>query len=109
MFFVGSIMLRFWICDVPEYIFQSITKNCIRNPGRLRSRHDIKVHLIRKEATLTAVEMLCKRLCERHIQTTCVEKLATAITPKPILSIVVFTNLTDCGVSPVIEQKDTVS
>ena len=49
--------------------------------------------------------MLRKRLRERHIQTTCMEKLATAIAPKPILSIVVFANLTDRGISPIIEQK----
>ena len=49
--------------------------------------------------------MLCKRLRERHIQTTCMEKLATAIAPKPILSIIVLTKLTDRGISPIIEQK----
>ena len=49
--------------------------------------------------------MLCKRLRERHIQTTCMEKLATAIAPEPILFIVIFANLTDLGISPIIEQK----
>ena len=33
------------------------------------------------------------------------KKLATAIAPEPILSIVVFANLTDRGISPIIEQK----
>lgn len=45
--------------------------------------------------------MLRKRLRERHIQTTCMEKLAAAIAPEPILSIVVFANLTDRGISPI--------
>ena len=31
---------------------------------------------------LTAGEMLCKRLHERYIQTTCIEKLAIAIASK---------------------------
>ena len=48
--------------------------------------------------------MLCKRLRERHIQTTCMEKLATAIAPEPILFIGIFANLTDRGISPIIEQ-----
>lgn len=38
-------------------IYWLITKNCIRYPGRLRSTHDIIVHLIWKEATLSAGEM----------------------------------------------------
>ena len=49
--------------------------------------------------------MLRKRLRERHIQTTCMEKLATAIAPEPILFNVIFANLTDLGISPIIEQK----
>ena len=49
--------------------------------------------------------MLCKRLRERNIQTTCMEKLATAIAPEPILFNVIFANLTDLGISPIIEQK----
>ena len=49
--------------------------------------------------------MSCKRLRDRHIQTTCMEKLAAAIAPEPILFIVIFANLTDLGISPIIEQK----
>ena len=49
--------------------------------------------------------MLCKRLRERYIQTTCKERLATAIVLKPILSIVVLANLTDRGISRITEQK----
>ena len=49
----------------------------------------LQLYMFWQEAALTAGEMFCKHLRERHIQTTCMEKLVAAIAPMPILSIVV--------------------